>query len=503
MIEYYEQLSDEEKDDVKRVIQILFRQTFVLERKYEKRTGRFAFQKDYRILNQHLEFLREYFSIAGLELRDNSHMGVFYIQGETVLGEKLPRLATIYLLILKLIYDEQMETASASSYVYTSLGEINEKIGDFALLKNLSSATEMRKTISLLKKYQIIEPMDVLEDLNEESRMVVYPCINASTSAYFSRNLQRHLRFQYPTAIFQGYYFEIDNKGNPYYICPVLKANAGLFGAKDVKGAVISDPVTGKSTYYDAKDIPRWVDHVYDGRLLLQKYNWKGLLSNGYINSVFGKKGCKIATDDYGYRAIDGDIWAYTGVTSVNGDQSNIAFVLMNMRTSESKYYTVSGANEQSAMKAAEGQVQNLRYSAAFPALINVNGEPTYVMILKDKGGLVKMFAMVNVRKYNIVATSTTQNGVQKEYKRLLKEQGIISAKEAAAAESVKTKEITIKKVDFIPIEGNTYVYITDREGNVYKEEFSKNEGAIKWNAGDKIKISYEEDESGIYQITQ
>lgn len=179
MIEYYEQLSDEEKDDVKRVIQLLFRQTFVLERKYEKRTGRFAFQKDYRILNQHLEFLGEYFSIAGLELRDNSHMGVFYIQGETVLGEKLPRLATIYLLILKLIYDEQMEMPSASSYVYTSLGEINEKIGDFALLKNLSSATEMRKTISLLKKYQIIEPMDVLEDLNEESRMVVYPCINA------------------------------------------------------------------------------------------------------------------------------------------------------------------------------------------------------------------------------------------------------------------------------------------------------------------------------------
>ncbi|MBS7007509.1 DUF4194 domain-containing protein [Anaerostipes sp.] len=179
MIEYYEQLSDEEKDDIKHIIQLLFRQTFVLERKYEKRTGRFTFQKDFRILNQHLEFLREYFAIAGLELNESSHMGIFYIQGETVLGEKLPKLATIYLLILKLIYDEQMEAASTSSYVYTSLGEINEKIGDFHLLKNLSSATEMRKTISLLKRYQIIEPMDVLEDLNEESRMVVYPCINA------------------------------------------------------------------------------------------------------------------------------------------------------------------------------------------------------------------------------------------------------------------------------------------------------------------------------------
>ncbi|MGI6500175.1 MAG: hypothetical protein ACOX1S_04695 [Anaerostipes sp.] len=168
---------------------------------------------------------------------------------------------------------------------------------------------------------------------NEAKYVKLKQPMQYSPSAYFNKNLKRHLRFQYPTAIFQGYYFEIDNKGNPYFICPVLKSNAGLFGAKDVKGAVICDPVTGKSKYYAVKDIPRWVDHVYDGRLLLQKYNWKGLLSGGYINSILGKKGCKVATDNYGYRVIDGDVWAYTGVTSVNGDSSNIAFVLMNMRT--------------------------------------------------------------------------------------------------------------------------------------------------------------------------
>lgn len=335
---------------------------------------------------------------------------------------------------------------------------------------------------------------------NEAKYIKLKEPMQYSPSAYFSRNLKRHLRFQYPTAIFEGYYFEIDNEGNPYFICPVLKSYAGFFGAKDVKGAVICDPVTGKSTYYKAGDIPQWVDHVYDGRLLLKKYNWKGELSGGYINSIFGKKGCKVATDNFGYRIIDGDVWAYTGVTSVNGDNSNIAFVLMNMRTAESKYYTVSGANEQSAMSAAEGQVQHLGYSSAFPSLINVNGKPTYVMILKDKGGLVKMYAMVNVEKYNIVATSTTQKGVLKEYNRLLKEEGLITAGDADI-ESEQTKEIQIADIKFLPIEGNTYIYITDKDGQVYKQEFSKNETAVTYKAGMKVKIKYEQSDDGIHMI--
>ena len=115
--------------------------------------------------------------MAGIILRENVHMGVIYIQGEQLWGEKLPRLATIYLLVLKLIYDEQMQTASSSSHVVTTLGAVNGKAGEFHVLKSLPSITEMRRTIALLKKYQIIEPLDVLEELNEATRLVIYPCI--------------------------------------------------------------------------------------------------------------------------------------------------------------------------------------------------------------------------------------------------------------------------------------------------------------------------------------
>ena len=179
MIEYYESLTDEEKDEMKEVIQALFRQTFLLERKYDRRSGRMTSVKEYKIAEKHINFLREYFMVSGISLRQNVHMGVIYIQEEALWGEKLPRLATIYLLVLKLLYDEQMASASSSSHVAVTMGMLNGRAGEFHVLSSLPSPTEMRRTIALLKKYQIIEPLDVLEELDENTRLVIYPCINA------------------------------------------------------------------------------------------------------------------------------------------------------------------------------------------------------------------------------------------------------------------------------------------------------------------------------------
>lgn len=179
MIEYYESLTDEEKDGMKEVIQALFRQTFLLERKYDRRSGRMTSVKEYKIAEKHIDFLREYFMVSGISLRQNVHMGVIYIQEEALWGEKLPRLATVYLLVLKLLYDEQMASASSSSHVAVTIGMLNGRAGEFHVLSSLPSPTEMRRTIALLKKYQIIEPLDVLEELDENTRLVIYPCINA------------------------------------------------------------------------------------------------------------------------------------------------------------------------------------------------------------------------------------------------------------------------------------------------------------------------------------
>lgn len=314
-------------------------------------------------------------------------------------------------------------------------------------------------------------------------------------SGYFNDNLQRHVQFRYPTKIFSGYYFEVDDEGNPYYVCPSLTARVGLFGAMDVCGAVLCNPIDGSCKYYSVDEIPSWVDRVYDGDLLTRKYNWYGILSGGYINSIIGQKGCRKTTDDYGYKTIGDDVWVYTGVTSVTGDQSNIGFVLMNQRTSEAKYYTVSGAEEHSAMASAEGEVQEKGYRASFPSLINVGGVPSYIMVLKDAVGLVKMYAMVNVEQYNLVATASSQAEVFSNYKKLLAASGQSEEREAQSEE----KQIVVSDIQYIDTEDGTVVYLKDEEHTVYKQAFSENESLIKIAVGDTIRVTYEPMEDGIH----
>ncbi|MGN0383617.1 MAG: hypothetical protein ACI4DS_05045 [Eubacterium sp.] len=324
--------------------------------------------------------------------------------------------------------------------------------------------------------------------------------IKYTSSGWFNDNLYRHLRFQYPTAIFEGCYFELDNDGNPYYVCPIMKPRVGMFGAYDVSAVVLCDPCTGKSEYYELDEVPNWVDHVYDGSLVQQKYDWYGRFSGGFWNSVIGQTGCKVTTEDFGYKVMEGDVWVYTGVTSVNGDESNIGFVMINSRTCQTKYYQVAGAEEFSAMSAAEGEVQHLGYDAAFPSLVNIGGEPTYVMILKDKSNLVKMYAMVNVEKYNVVATGTTQRETLANYKKLLKENGI-SAEIEYTPDDYPSKQITVDNIRYINTEDATFVYITDKDGVVYKEDFAEDESLIFINEGDTITIYYEESEDGINEL--
>ena len=178
MINYYEELPPEEQRRVTEYIGQLYRQTFLLERRYDRKTKRYQINKDYYQCSKHLEFIKAYFAIMGIEVMENSQIGVIYIRGEQVVGEKLPKLATLYILILKLIYDEQMSTVSTSVNAVTSLGEIHEKLGTYRLLKKQPSVTEIRRCLALLKRYQLIEPLDILEEMDGQCRMVIYPTIN-------------------------------------------------------------------------------------------------------------------------------------------------------------------------------------------------------------------------------------------------------------------------------------------------------------------------------------
>lgn len=315
--------------------------------------------------------------------------------------------------------------------------------------------------------------------------------IKYSKGEYFNRNIYRHLRFRYPTYIFdEQIFFEIDEEGTPFWVCPVKKFNIGLFGGQTVGRVVLCNAQTGECVDYAVDEVPQWIDKVYSAELLVNLYDYSGLLKHGYWNSLLGQRDCLQSTHGYNYIALEDDVWVYTGVTSVSGDQSNVGFVLMNQRTMETRYYKVEGAIENSAMSSAEGQVQNLGYKATFPLLLNIADEPTYFMALKDGAGLVKKYAMVNVQKYQWVAIGDTVQECEKNYMDLLNTNGIVST----VSESYKSVSGRIESISPVVLEGNSHYYICIvGQEDIYDVDMSDRElvRIVKYQVGDQVAFEY------------
>ena len=315
-------------------------------------------------------------------------------------------------------------------------------------------------------------------------------------SAYYNENLYRKLQFSYPTKIFESINFEIDNDGNPYWIASSVKY-VGVGLRREVEGIVIFDPITGKSKYYDVKDVPSWVDHVYEADLILEQVADWGKFKNGYWNSIISQKEVVETTTGYNYLAQDDDIYLYTGITSVISDESNIGFILTNLRTKETKFYGVAGAEEYSAMDSAEGQVQQMKYQSTFPLLINLNGRPTYLVSLKDNAGLVKMYGFVDVVDYQKVVVTDSSKGIEKAAEAYLNEIG----EDKSSATNEKT--ITIDTIKTVIIDGDTYYYFTDQQEQKYKVSIKVAKDILPFlKEGDTITIAYRKQQE-VISITE
>ena len=318
-----------------------------------------------------------------------------------------------------------------------------------------------------------------------------------TTAEHFGRYLPRHLRFHYPTYMFADPVFEINEEGEPYWVCPRMVKTIGLFGGADIQGAVLVNAVTGESQYYE--EVPNWVDHVYDANLIMEQYDYYGMYHNGFINSIFGQRDVTHTTEGYNYIAIGDDVYMYTGVTSVTSDQSNIGFILSNQRTKETHFYSVAGATEASAQASAMSQVQQMRYVATFPLLLNIADQPTYFMSLKGEDGLVKMYAMVNVQQYNIVETGSTVAECEANYRRALADSGLISDGDAEAVPSDQ-EEISgaIAEIRTAVLDGNSYYFLRlEGQDTFYAVNAAENPLAVILNAGDQVTIAYTAGEGG------
>ena len=371
-------------------------------------------------------------------------------------------------------YDQipMLDADSAAQLGTRKLGELADMVSQFEILPTYTQINYQGRPVRVtsLRYGDLIKwftnrgdglPAYIIIDMvSQEAEVVRLPeGMKYTIAEHFGRNLYRHLRFRYPTMMFDELVFEIDEEGTPYWVCPRIVRTIGLFGGVDVRGAVLVNAVTGESEYYE--QVPSWVDRLYSYDIIMQQYDFYGMYHNGFLNSIFGQKDVTVTTDGWNYIAIDDDVYMYTGVTSVTSDQSNIGFILSNQRTKETKFYPCAGATENSAKASAESQVQQMRYEATFPLLLNIAGQPSYFMALKGADGLVKMFAMVNVQQYDVVSTGSTVAECETNYRQTLAHRGLIAAGEQApAAGNAQEQEGVVAEIRSAVIGGDTHYYV-------------------------------------------
>lgn len=332
-----------------------------------------------------------------------------------------------------------------------------------------------------------------------------------SDSEPFVRNVDRHVQMSYPDLMFDQKSFELDEQGNPWWVYPVQRRTIGLFGGTDIYAVVLVDACTGATEFYAIEDCPTWVDRAYPADLLIEQYNWSGSYANGWLNSWLGQEGVVRTTSGtdgelgYNYLAQGEDIYLYTGVSSVTADNSNVGFILVNQRTGDSRYYALSqgGATEDSAMASAEGQVQHLGYQATYPLLLNVAGQPTYFMALKDGAGLVKMYAMINVEQYQSVATGSTVAECQESYLTLLASGGLLDEQ---AGDTTATYEVSgaISTIAQAVIDGNSHFYLTlEGDDTIYDVALPGLLDIVAYQVGDQIRLTCAEGSGdGVVTVT-
>ena len=403
-----------------------------------------------------------------------------------------------------------LDADSAEQLGNRKLGELSDMVSQFEILTSYNQINYRGRPVRVtsLRYGDVIKwftnraeglPAYIVIDMVTQEAEVVRleEGMKYTTAEHFGRNLYRHLRFRYPTLMFDEPVFEIDEEGTPYWVCARMVKTIGLFGGTDVRGAVLVNAITGESAYYE--DVPAWVDRVYSYDIIMEQYDYYGLYHNGFLNSLFGQREVTLTTDGWNYIALHDDVYMYTGVTSVTSDESNIGFILSNQRTKETRFYPCAGATEYSAMASAQSQVQQMNYVATFPLLLNIADQPTYFMALKGADGLVKMYAMVNVRQYQIVETGGTLAECEANYRRELRYAGLIGeGEEELPPAGTGTVSGTVEEIRTAVIDGNSHYYLRLKDDPRYYVVSAADDAAVVvLNVGDAVEIRCDSEAEG------
>ncbi|MDI5896850.1 hypothetical protein [Flavobacterium yafengii] len=324
--------------------------------------------------------------------------------------------------------------------------------------------------------------------------------IKYQQGAYFQSDIHRHVYFNGNTTVgLADFSFEIDDAGNPFWIVTKYVKKIG-FSGKEATGVIVVDAQSGVINEYSIAETPKWVDRIQPLDFIEDQLNDWGEYVHGYWN--FSNQD-KLQTTEgltlvYGK---DNKSYWYTGLTSVGKEESAVGFVLVDTRTKETTFYKQGGATEFAAQSSAQGKVQEKGYKASLPIPYNINNIPTYVMTLKDDGGLVKMFAMVAISDYTIVGVGNTMRETLTSFKNVYNmADNKINPNSVSNKKSLKS---IVTRIQNDVKNGNSFYYFKVKDyPNIFVGSSQISNQLPVTMVGDSIKISFDVDLEEVIDIS-
>lgn len=321
-------------------------------------------------------------------------------------------------------------------------------------------------------------------------------------SAYFNKDLERHMRLQYPDLIFYGEpQLEIDDDGKPYYIRSYGEFISGRNGF-DVKGIVMVDPANGDTEKIPLDQVPEFIDGAVSPEAVSLQNSYYGKYVHGFWNSIFGKKDVKIPSDEGTEANVspvfneDGEMYYFTDFTSPKeGVDSMLGYALTNARTGESTYYTgnleESYMDSQGALEIIEKKFIEKEWEGKMPILYNFYGEASWLAPVLDSNGFLQNYFIVSAANPEISAYGSTPNEALKQYKIALRS-GSSSVDRVSNAEekNVSGKVVRVYKER---VGDNTLVSFLLDNGHNYIVSSQNAPLAIYLQEGDQVAVSYYE----------
>lgn len=319
-------------------------------------------------------------------------------------------------------------------------------------------------------------------------------------SSYFNKEIERHIRLQYPDLIFYGgTQLEINDVGKPYYIQTYGDFISARNGFK-ASGVVVVDAKTGATKKYALDQVPAFIDGAVSPEAVSLQNSYFGNYIHGFWNSMFGKSDVKLPSDEGTEANVSpvfdskGDMYYFTDFTSPKeGVDSMLGYALTNARTGKATYYTgnleESYMDSQGALQIIEKRFIEKKWKGRMPILYNFYGEASWLTPVLDSNGFLQNYFIVSAANPEIAAYASTPNEALRAYKTALQKGGGTvnsSSKQEKKEAAGKVKRVYKEKTG----DYTTVTFLLD-DGKSYTMSSEKEPLVIYLKEGDQVTMKY------------